>query len=89
MDKIKGIIASFVLGILSMPYRLMAQDESSYIENLGVQDSSYMEEGNPVPAGTGTAAEQASGSGITAIIIVVAVVIIAAGVFFFLRKKKK
>ena len=89
MENIKRIIASIVLGILSLPYTLMAQDESSYIENLGVQDSSYMEEGNPVPSGTGAAAEQASGSGNTAIIIIVAVVIIAAVVFFILRKKKK
>jgi LPXTG-motif cell wall-anchored protein len=65
----------------------MAQDEGSYIENLGVQDSSYMEEGNPIPLGSAT--EQASGSGNTAIIIVVAVIVIAAVVFFILRKKKK
>ncbi|HKL33760.1 MAG TPA: LPXTG cell wall anchor domain-containing protein [Tangfeifania sp.] len=89
MEKIKSVIATLVLGILSLPYKLMAQDESSYIENLGVQDSSYMEEGNPVPAGTGNAAEQASGSGSTAIIIIIAVVIIVAAVFFVLRKKKK
>lgn len=85
MKKIKRIIASFVLGIFSLPYALMAQDEGSYIENLGVQDSSYMEEGNPVPAGT----ESAGSSGTTVAIIIVAVVIIAAVVFFILRKKKK
>jgi len=84
MEKIKRIIASFVLGILSLPYALMAQDEGTYIENLGVQDSSYMEEGNPVPAGT-----ESAGSGNTVAIIIVAVVIIAAVVFFILRKKKK
>ncbi len=89
MEKIKSVIATLVLGILSLPYKLMAQDESSYLENLGAQDSSYMEEGNPVPGGAGTAADQASGSGSTAIIIIVVVVIIAAGVFFVLRKKKK
>jgi LPXTG-motif cell wall-anchored protein len=87
MEKIKKVIASLIGVLLSIPYRLMAQDEGSYIENLGVQDSSYMEEGNPIPAGS--AAEQASGSGNTAIIIVVAVVVIAAVVFFILRKKKK
>lgn len=84
MEKIKRIIASFVLGILSLPYALMAQDEGTYIENLGVQDSSYMEEGNPVPSGT-----ESAGSGTTVAIIIVAVVIIAAVVFFILRKKKK
>lgn len=86
MEKIKSVIATLVLGISSLPYKLMAQDESSYIESLGVQDSSYMEEGNPIPAGS---SEQASGSGNMAIIIVVAVVVIAAVVFFILRKKKK
>jgi hypothetical protein len=90
MEKIKRIIASFVLGILSLPYTLMAQDEGTYIENLGVQDSSYMEEGNPIPAGTtSTTAEQASGSGTTAVIIVVAVVVVVAVVLFLLRNKKK
>ncbi|SHI34682.1 LPXTG-motif cell wall anchor domain-containing protein [Tangfeifania diversioriginum] len=88
MEKIKKVIASLTGILLSIPYRLMAQDEGSYIENLGVQDSSYMEEGNPIPAGS--AAEQASGSGNTVIIIVVAaVLVIAAVVFFILRKKKK
>jgi len=87
MEKIKKVIASLTGILLSIPYRLMAQDEGSYIENLGVQDSSYMEEGNPIPAGTAT--EQASGSGSTLIIIVVAVLVIAAVVFFVLRKKKK
>jgi hypothetical protein len=89
MEKVKGIIATLVLGILSLPYRLLAQDQNSYIENLGVQDSSYMEEGNPIPAGTGTSAEQASGSGITAIVIVVVVVVVVAVLFFLIRKKKK
>lgn len=87
MEKIKSIIALLVLGIMSLPYKLMAQDESSYIENLGVEDSTYMEEGNPIP--TGSAAEQASGSGNTAIIIVVVVVVIAIAAFLILRKKKK
>lgn len=88
MEKIKRIIASLVLGILSLPYTLMAQDEGSYIENLGVQDSSYMEEGNPLPSGGGTT-EAAAGSGTTVAIIIAAVVIIAVVVFFILRKKKK
>jgi len=89
MEKIRRIIASIVLGIINLPYALMAQDEGTYIENLGVQDSTYMEEGNPVPAGNGTATEQVAGSGNIAIIIIVAVLVIAAVVFFILRKKKK
>ena len=84
MEKIKKIIASFVLGILSLPYSLMAQDEGTYIENLGVEDSSYMEDGNPLAAG----AESAS-SGTTVAIIIAAVVVIAVVVFVILRKKKK
>ncbi len=83
MEKLKRIIASFVLGLFSMPYMLKAQDEGTYIDNLGAQDSSYMEE--DLLAG----AEQSSGSNSTVIIIVVAVVVIAAVVFFILRKKKK
>ncbi|KJF44388.1 hypothetical protein LH29_02500 [Draconibacterium sediminis] len=62
---------------------LMAQDQGTYIDNLGAQDSSYLEE---VPL---AGAEQASGSNTTVIIIVVAVVVIAAAVFFFMKKKKK
>lgn len=83
MEKLKRIIASFVMGILSLPYMLKAQDEGTYIDNLGVQDSSYMEQ--DLLAG----AEQSSGSNFTVIIIVVVVVVIAAVVFFVLRKKKK
>lgn len=84
MEKIKRIIASFVLGILSLPYTLMAQDDGTYIENLGVQDSSYMEEGNPVPAGT-----EAAATGTTVAILIAVAVIVAAVIFFILRKKKK
>lgn len=77
----KRFFALVIVGILSLPYILMAQDQGTYIDNLGVQDSSYIEQ--DLLAG----AEQ-SGSNTTVIIIVVAVVVIAAGVFFFLKKKK-
>ncbi|AHW61814.1 hypothetical protein FH5T_08745 [Draconibacterium orientale] len=72
------------LFIMSLPTMLlMAQDQGTYIDNLGAQDSSYLEE---VPL---AGAEQASGSNSTVIIIIVAVVVIAAAVFFFMKKKKK
>jgi len=83
MEKFKKLFSLFVLNILSLPYVLKAQDEGTYIDNLDVQDSSYMEQ--DLLAG----AEEASGSNTTVIIIVVAVVVIAAVAFFILRKKKK
>lgn len=76
----KKLFALLMLNILSLPY-LMAQDEGTYIDNLNVQDSSYLDEDLL------TGASQSSNS--TVIIIVVAVVVIAAGVFFYLKKKKK
>lgn len=81
MKTVKRFFALVVLGILSLPYILLAQDEGTYIDNLGVQDSSYMEQ--DLLAG----AEQ-SGSN-TTIIIIVAVVVVAVVAFFVIRKKKK
>ena len=79
----KRVIAMIGLFIMSLPTMLlMAQDQGTYIDNLGAQDSSYLEE---VPL---AGAEQASGNS-TVIIIVVAVVVIAAAIFFFMKKKKK
>ena len=83
MEKLKRIFVLAVMNILSLPYLLKAQDEGTYIEELGTQDSSYMEQ--DLLAGS----EQASGSNTTLIIIIVAVVVIAAVVFFVMRKKKK
>lgn len=80
----KRVIAMIGLFIMSLPTMLLvAQDQGTYIDNLGAQDSSYLEE---VPL---AGAEQASGSNSTVIIIIVAVVVIAAAVFFFMKKKKK
>ncbi len=81
MKTVKRFFALAVLGILSLPYILLAQDEGTYIDNLDVQDSSYMEQ--DLLAG----AEQ-SGSN-TTIIIIVAVVVVAVVAFFVIRKKKK
>lgn len=79
MKKLAAVLAAF---ILSLPYVLMAQEEGTYIDNLNVQDSSYMEQ--DLLANT----EQAS-SGNTAVYIIVAVVIIAVVAFVILKKKKK
>jgi LPXTG-motif cell wall-anchored protein len=81
MKTVKRFFALTVLGILSLPYMLIAQDEGTYIDNLNVQDSSYMEQ--DLLAG----AEQ-SGSN-TIIIVVVVVVVVAVVAFLVLRKKKK
>lgn len=83
MKTFKRFIATIVAGILSFPYLLMAQDEGTYIENLGVQDSSYMEQ-DLLAEGA-----QSSGSGTTVIIIVVVVIVIAAVAYLTMKKKKK
>lgn len=80
MKTVKRFFALMVLGILSFPYMLMAQDEGTYIDNLEVQDSSYMEQDLLVGAESGSN---------TVIIIIVAVVVVAVVAFLFLRKKKK
>ena len=78
----KRFIAMIGLFLMGLPAFLMAQDQGTYIDNLGAQDSSYMDEAMaPV--------ESASGGNSTVIIIVVAVVVIAAVAFFLLKKKKK
>ena len=78
MKKLKKLTTTFVAMILSIPFMLSAQEDGgTYIDDMNVQDSSYMEEDL-----LGTA-EQSSNS--TVIIIVVAVVVIAAAVFFFLK----
>jgi LPXTG-motif cell wall-anchored protein len=83
MKAFKRFFATIVAGILSFPYLLMAQDEGTYIDNLGVQDSSYMEQDLLAESA------QSSGSGTTVIIIVVVVILLAAVAFFIMKKKKK
>ena len=81
MKTVKRIFALLMMNILSLPYILLAQDGGTYIDNLDVQDSSYMEQDLL------TGAEQ-SGSNI-AIYIIVAVVVVVVVAFLFIRKKKK
>ena len=82
MKKVKSLLALLMLNIMSLPYVLMAQDGGTYIDNLEVQDSSYMEQDLLADV------EQSSGSN-TTVIIIVAVVVVAVLAFFLLRKKKK
>lgn len=79
----KRIIALIGLFMMSLPTLIMAQDKGTYIENLGAQDSSYMDETLSSPA------QQASSSNSTVIIVIVVVVVIAVAAFFLLKKKKK
>ncbi|MBN1986292.1 MAG: LPXTG cell wall anchor domain-containing protein [Prolixibacteraceae bacterium] len=81
MKILKKISAFVILILLRMP-NLLAQDEGTYIDNLNIQDSSYLQQ--DALAG----AESASGSN-TTVIIIVAVVVIAVVAFLILRKKKK
>lgn len=82
MKTFKRLIATFFTGILSWPYMLMAQDEGTYIDDLGGQDSSYMEQDLLAESA------QSSGSSFTTIIIIVLVVIVLAAIYFFLKRKK-
>ncbi len=82
MKALKRLFATFIAGIFSLPYLLFAQDEGTYIDNLGVQDSSYMEQD--------MLAESAQGTGTgTIVIIIVVVVVIVAAVAYFIKKRKK
>ncbi|MEZ5103674.1 MAG: LPXTG cell wall anchor domain-containing protein [Draconibacterium sp.] len=83
MKKMKRLAATVAVFLMSLPFMLMAQEQTgTYIDNLNAQDSSYMQQD------LGATAEQSS-SGNTAVIIIVAVVVIAAIVFFVVKKKKK
>ena len=81
MKTLKSLLAIITLNIFSLPIRLMAQDGGTYIDNLNVQDSSYMEQGLMAEA-------EKSGPN-TLVIIIIVVVVVAAAAFFFLRKKRK
>lgn len=82
MKALKNLFATLVAGIMSLPYLLFAQDDGTYIDNLGVQDSSYMEQ-DLLAEGT-----QGTGTG-TIVIIIVVVVIVIAAVVYFVKKRKK
>lgn len=82
MKRIKNLKALIAIFILGFPSMLMAQKEGgTYIDNLDVQDSSYLNEDLLVGY------EKSSNS--TVIIIVAAVVVIAVVAFVIIKKKKK
>lgn len=81
MEALKKLFATFVAGIMSLPYLLFAQDDGTYIDNLGVQDSSYMEQDMLAEGAQGT------GTG-TIVLIIVVVVIVIAAVAYFVKKRK-
>lgn len=84
MKKMKRLTTAFVSMILSIPFMLSAQEEGgTYIDDLNVQDSSYMEQ--DLLAG----AETASSGNSTTIIIIVVVVVIAIAAFVIMKMKKK
>lgn len=66
----KRVIALIGLFIMSLPTLLMAQEQGTYIENLGAQDSSYMEEDLLSPV------QQSSGSTISVMLIVLVAAVI-------------
>ena len=72
MKKMKKLMALIASIVLSFPFMLAAQDSATYIDNLNVQDSSYMEQ--DLLAGAETAS-----SGNTTTIIVFAFPIINEG----------
>ena len=84
MKTLKKVLATLVAWVLSFPFIASAQDQGTYIDNLGVQDSSYMEMDFLAEG-----AQSGSSGNSTLIIIIVAVVVVVAVVFFLLRKKKK
>lgn len=84
MKKMKKLTTTFVAMIFSIPFMLFAQEEGgTYIDDMNVQDSSYMEQ--DLLAG----AESASSGNTTTIIIIVVVVVIAIAAFVIMKKKKK
>lgn len=83
MKKMKNLMALIASMILSLPFVVSAQDTATYIDNLNVQDSSYMQQ--DLSAGT----EAASSGNTTTIIIIVVVVVIAVVAFLMMKKKKK
>jgi LPXTG-motif cell wall-anchored protein len=82
MKTLKRVICSLFFGIMNLPMLLKAQDEGTYLDNLGVQDSAYMEQELMTETGKG------SGSGTLVVIIVIVVVILVGIVYYFMKKKK-
>jgi hypothetical protein len=83
MEKSGRLITAIIIGVLGFPCRLIAQNAETYIDNLEVQDSSFLEA--PMMLNE----SQNSGLGTSSIVIIVVVVIIIAVVGYLAMKKKK
>ncbi len=81
MKTVKRFFTTLVFSFICRPYILMSQNGETHIDNLEVQDSSYME----MPFMD--AVMKNTGSSNTIIIIVLALVVIAAVAYFILKKK--
>ena len=44
MKTFKRIIGTLFFGIMNLPMLLKVQDDGTYLDNLGVQDSAYMQQ---------------------------------------------
>ncbi len=83
MRKSGRLITAIIIGVLGFPFQLIAQNAETYIDNLEVQDSSFLEA--PMMLNE----SQNSGAGTSAIIIVVVFFIIAVVGYLAMKKKKK
>jgi hypothetical protein len=83
MEKSGRLITAIIIGVLGFPCRLIAQNAETYIDNLEVQDSTFLEA--PMILNE----SQNSGLGTSSIVIIVVVVIIIAVVGYLAMKKKK
>lgn len=82
MEPVKKFFATLIFSILYRPHLLMAQEEEIFIDNLEVQDSSFLE----MPFMSDSVIND-TGSASYVIIILAALVVIAAAAYFILKKK--
>jgi hypothetical protein len=83
MEKSGRLITAIIIGVLGFPCRLIAQNAETYIDNLEVQDSTFLEA--PMILNE----SQNSGLGTSSIVIIVVVVVIIIAVVGYLAMKKK
>jgi len=83
MKTVKKNFATLIFSILYRPHLLMAQEGGINVDNLEVQDSSFLE----MPFMSNSVMNN-SGSGNSVIIIMVALVVIAAAAYFILKKNR-
>ncbi len=84
MNPLIRFIATLIFSIFYRPFILMAQESESFIENMAVLDSSYMEQ--PFMA---DAVSNSSGSGNLWIFIVAGLAVISAAAYFILKNLKR